>query len=365
MLESRLIEGITELDERFKRASDLSPLVGAWLVPDKVELRDQDLVYSGASREPVEPDRKAIREGVLGGFIRLTNATNKEVLEYARRWGVLGLCRDHGLPATHQMKTASADMITADPLIYLFNCEQRNADGWIYEPLDRWKYFSEQVRTLITLALALHKGKLGEKEHWDIVLGGPWGKPGYVRTMSSNTGEILHFEPSLVESKIRLSFVVNRWLAMTAVRPFFFWAEEYPDLELSPPFNLPKGHNLLSVLAVQAMLLINRSTDYSICAGCDKPFFLRRGQSSNRRSFCRECGLKAARREAVRRYYREERTNPSRVKRKALTETQVQAIKRALRRPKRGLVKQLAEKYGISIWTIYKIRERKTWDKLE
>jgi hypothetical protein len=113
------------------------------------------------------------------------------------------------------------------------------------------------------------------------------------------------------------------------------------------------------------MLLINGSPDYAVCYSCHTPFLLRKGQSANRRAYCKACGTKAARREATKKYYHQERSNTARQKRKRLTPKEVNAIQRALKKNRPGLVKELAKRYGVSEWAIYKIREGKTWKDKE
>jgi response regulator of citrate/malate metabolism len=64
---------------------------------------------------------------------------------------------------------------------------------------------------------------------------------------------------------------------------------------------------------------------------------------------------------ATQNYYHQERKAPNRKKRSALTEKQVTSIRRALQKKKPGTIEELAKKFHVSKWTIYKIAEGKSW----
>jgi hypothetical protein len=346
-----------------------------------------------------------MRREVFGGFLDLANADDQDILNYARQWGVLGLCQ-HGLPIAHEITPVQGQFA---PLLEAQACEGKQQDGWYYEPLDKWRYYASQMAAMVRLAVDLRNDRITEEEiqefknprrvkvkryesteyypYWDPLFEvHPLDRKRSKKAISTKAevmvspripGKREDWETVFQDfegpyqvilpvgvwtGRIALSTAINRWLGLTGIRPYFSWAGNETKFILGSSIH---AHSLLPIFAVQLMLLVNGSPDYAVCYSCHKPFFLRKGQNTSQRSYCKECGLKAARREAVKKYYHEQRQNPSRMKRKRLTPNQVQAIQKALKKPKPGLVKQLAAKYGVSAWAIYKIREGKTWKESE
>jgi uncharacterized Zn finger protein (UPF0148 family) len=219
-----------------------------------------------------------------------------------------------------------------------------------YEPLAIWRQFASECRAMMRLAFALRNGSEGEGGDWEIL----------------RTGVVDGVENRVGVGKYVLSGCINDWLEISGVRPRFLWMEgKHGEFELSGPGNV--GTNILSAISVQLMLLVNGSPDYAVCPECGNPFLLRKGQSKEGRAFCRKCGRKAAQKQAVQKYQRKLRDSQlSDTKRGQLNEKQAQTIKRKLdkyegRKFPPGFIRQIAEQYGVSVWAIYKIKERKSW----
>ena len=81
--------GPVELDRLFT--------ADTWRVPNSVELKGEALLWDVTKNQTIKvhPGRS-----MLDDFIRLHNAQPDQILKYAMRWGVLGICK-HGLPASH------------------------------------------------------------------------------------------------------------------------------------------------------------------------------------------------------------------------------------------------------------------------
>jgi hypothetical protein len=394
--------------EWYLKHSELSSLIEGWPIPSRVEIEGKSLIYNIVKYgERLEPDQATMRREILGGFLELADANDQAILEYARKWGVLGLCK-HGLPAAHSQ---SPDRKLKRFILEKPGCTITRKGDWLYEPLDRWRYYARQFRSIITLASELHKAHAKTKEEFQAALKAFYearqaaqeGRPHDKRhlldgqfklALSKQTGakrsstvpkvEISKEIPGKVEdwqivlqdyfrpyswgspdpvigARGVLCTVINRLLDISGVEPRVWWARETRFVLSS---RVARGF-IFPTLAVQLMLLVNGSPDYALCSSCSKPILLRKGQSISRKSYCTDCGPKAARREAVKKYYRAERANPERKKRGRLKAKEVQTIQRLLKKSKPGLVKELAKRYGVSEWAIYKIREGKTWKNSE
>src|SRR5712671_4863333 len=75
-----------------------------WPVPKRIVLDGECLRYTwtpGMDWPGITPDVLiGPAEGLLENFLRLRDAPASQILRYAQRWGVLGLC-DHDFPAQH------------------------------------------------------------------------------------------------------------------------------------------------------------------------------------------------------------------------------------------------------------------------
>lgn len=394
--------------EWYLKHPELSSLIEDWPIPSRVEIEGKSLIYDIVKYgERLEPDQITMRREILGGFLEMADADDQTILEYARKWGVLGLCR-HGLPAAHR---GSPDRKLRRFILEKPGCTITRKGDWLYESLDRWRHYARLFRSIIALAVELSKAQAMSEEEFRVAAialkkevqamneGRPHNKESVefhfrfippkeigakrstvipkIEISSKIPGRVQDWQIVLQDSwdgslggfavdpiifaRIKLCNVINGLLDLSGVQPRIWWARETRFVLTG---RAARGF-LFSRLAVQLMLLINGSPDYALCSSCSKPILLRKGQSISRRSYCTDCGPKAARREAVKKYYKAERTDPERKKRKRLTAKEVQTIQRTLKRNKPGLVKELAAKYGVSEWAIYKIREGKTWKDSE
>jgi hypothetical protein len=173
--------------------------------------------------------------------------------------------------------------------------------------------------------------------------------------------ETRHIEPVL-NGRWALSTIISHWMRVNNIRPFLVWGspgKNAPSIHLS---GNSWGGKLMPVLAVQMMFVASNSVDLALCTGCSEPFLLSRGQSLHRNSYCLECRRrKIPQQRAAQNYHERERKSPNRKKRSALTEKQVASIRRTLKKRRPGTIEELAEKFNVSKWAIYKITEGKSW----
>ena len=365
------------------KPNELSPLIGGWVIPEDMRVDDGILFWRwGNFGDPITPDQRTMRMEILDKFLCINDAEDEVILNYAQRWGVLGLC-EHGFPFGHEL--FSEEKIEGFKYGGRIGvCVPKPVQHYNPESLERWRHYSRQMRAIVALATTLRNlkpenirlpkkfdpkgfrvekiarddGSFRSTVHIPSYLP---GKPEDWTTLFQDGGSFITgvYDPVKMGQSL-LSLVIGEWLYKSDVRPHFLWFGDKSSFELrSDAF----AHGLFSILTIQLMLLINGSPDYALCSGCSQPLLLRKGQSRARKSFCKDCGLKASRKESVKRYLQQERENPNREKRKRLTGKQVQAIHRALQKPKPRLVEELAEKYNVSKWAIYKIREGKTHSK--
>jgi len=356
------------LNEWFLNAP--APFASGWIAPGEVRIDGANLLSTMGRR--INPDRKTQR-ALLIRFANLKTKSDQEILDFAREWGVLGIC-EHGRPAGHQL-TVLGNWTTPEALPEIERavrnglgfkiklkkstdlprpfveqaCECPKQDGWFCEPLQKWRHYAEQMSAILKLAVEFRSGKIGTKEDWEIAMR-EW--------LIDNPGCDVYGVDETATGRSKLAVIITHWLRVNDVRPVFEWSSTDLGIKLRSP--ALGNWFLLPVLAMQLMLEVSNSLQVAMCSGCNEPFLLDRGQSLHRNSYCQQCRKRRIpQQRATQKYLQKERKSPNRKKRIALTENLVSSIKSSLKKGKSA--KALGKKYGVSKWTIYKIGQGKNW----
>lgn len=205
------------------------------MIPARVELEGKYLrasAHFSANAARVFPDRT-----LLGRFVGLGQAPDEDVVRFAQRWGLLGLCR-HGLPSAHTMR--------GEPRPH--RCTRRIRDGLAYEPLAAWREHSQQARAILNLAAALHEERVWLPSDWAALGIDNW----HVGWLHTN-----------------LSAVLNGWLDVGAVVPRFTWLDAQRP-RLGTPRILLDGDGLMGGVAALLLLAVAKSEEVIPCSepGC-------------------------------------------------------------------------------------------------
>jgi len=266
--------------------------LGRLLVPTRVNVEGDRLVWA----VPVAHDEFGIdytdfsgykqvtpQAGLLTQFVQLADAPAEQIAQYARRWGMLGLC-EHGVPAGHGR---SADGRTH------FGCPLQG-QAWVstdagfeltaWEPLELWRRYAREAAVLLSIAATLHRGEPAPVENW--------------RALSSLASHVDGWYWA-VERTGRSNFVrvqqgilqiqLNDWLALGGVRPYFDWgvAEGQPE---QPPTVRIGAESLFGALALYLVAAVASADGFVMCAGCKRPYpSAKRQPSAGRRNFCPDC----------------------------------------------------------------------------
>jgi hypothetical protein len=352
---------IDELREERHRA--LSALIPIWRRPGSVKVEGNNLVYSARTvrtylntDKPYEP---------LQSFLALDGAVDSRIASFARRWGVLGIC-EHGLPASHNSgfytfpDTPGWTLYEQDEFREHCNPLGRKSGDW-YEPLAEWNFWIRQASIIVRLGADLHGSRPGRTDDWNAMGYKPEGYKHFTARGQSvkliAEPRVPSLPPPVPIGRMLLAQYINDWLAITGVRPFFFWEDgEHGFCLLSEGID-----TLLATLSVQILLLINKASGYAFCSNCGRPFLLRHRQSAARNIYCdsTNCGTAASRRAAQKQYRLREQQDPSREKRQIkITRDEKQTIRRLCNTYEEyppNFIKNLAKKYEVDISYIYRI----------
>lgn len=255
-----------------------------WYIPKKIWLEPDKLIW-----EP-DPDVREVRPGpgMLTDFVNLAVGPDERILKFAQRWGVLMLC-EHGLPTSHNPhKRSSAG--------FEFGCYPRGwfdrPPGVVWAPLADWRFWARQARALLNIAANLHCDKVGEPSDWQTV---------YERTNTSHSA-VPWWQQDIEVDRMKVADVVNEWLDLAQSRLFLRWRPaQSPSVEVS-------GASLFGSLGVQILFAISRSDGLALCSACGIPYPPSKRPKPGQRNYCRDCGKKAAQRDAAR-DYRKRRAN--------------------------------------------------------
>jgi hypothetical protein len=263
-----------------------------WRAPCGVELDDErDCLLYPMNR--AHERRIRAGAGLLEGFISLADAPPQVIRNFARRWGVLALCR-HGLPMSHNGVRSNPDKQE----IASWGCAPILADGgWdtLLEPLEPWRRLSGAARGMLNVGASLRDGRPGTISDWRSI-DGAFFKAAVLYTVrtgrdlppvdSRETWRALLEQVPLgrdVEfDRAVLGQLLNDGLRMGMARPFIDWDEQSPRITLA-------GDGLFGALAVQLLFAASSARGLATCTFCGQPYVPTRRPRSDQRRFCPSC----------------------------------------------------------------------------
>ena len=226
---------------------------------------------------------------LLDEFVRLTDATDADIVEFAERRGVLGLCRCR-LPHSHN----SADKRAI---------EERHSSYCVplyWERLTDWRFWARQFRASLNVAAAIQKEEIADLDDLNFLWQGrlPALPPRLPRRGSARHEELL------LVFRCKLADHVSRLLSLARVLPELKSTGRTLSIVLVPSGEV----NLFGHLTLQLMTAMARTEGLGLCSGCGESYVITGNRPNpNRRSYCPQCGRRAALRDAAREYRRRKR----------------------------------------------------------
>jgi hypothetical protein len=299
---------MTKINEEQKKwdLAGLSPggpiQSGKIAVPGLIELQDERLVYKylqgDSGWKHVETSSKLLTE-----FIGLADGPPERICNFARIWGVLGIC-EHGLPANHNPLPL--------PFPSIFSSEGKAwckplglSESWVpydwepqgWEPVEAWLQFARQAMAILKIASKLYESpfnkELGDREDWETIY--------EYRPKNWGDSELkLDLIPIIMSNRNQawesLSTVVNEWLFVANVRPELRWSGD----RLTVSFGI--YGSLFGALASQLMLAVSRTRGIAFCSDCGQLYTPKSNVRSEKKHYCLGCGRRGAMRQASKKY---------------------------------------------------------------
>jgi hypothetical protein len=243
----------------------------------------------GVRREP--------SPGMLSEFVQLHRKDDQQILAYARSWGVLGLCI-HDLPCSHNQYPNGIENRVRPCLPELVKpLPKTGSEFRLQESLQLWRFWSLKAQSLLNIGACANQGKIARLEDWQVVKD----------IWDSGLGETAWepFMESAENARAELARELDRWISIGQVRPQIGWRNKRgPKAQFSLEA-VTSGPNLFGLLALNIAVAIaagDGEKGLAICSACAQSYIPKRRPDPNRRNYCANCGLRAAQRDASRRY---------------------------------------------------------------
>ena len=240
--------------------------------------------------------------GMLEEFVGLADADESKYLEYACRWGLLELCKEHYEPTNHNYNCAP---IVPSRMVVLGTTDQAAkehretllSEG---EPICAWRNHARFARALLNIAARLHEGEIGSDEDWKTLHFDEAGFLGWdyaTERRKAKTFPDIDHEKSLIADGVN-----TYWLGSSGVQPRVYWKAT----RLIITFECPKPYGkLFANLAIQLMMAISQLDSVAICSACGQSYKPRRRPKCNQRRYCQSPNCqKVAQRDASADYRR-------------------------------------------------------------
>lgn len=242
------------------------PVHQTWRIPRSIKSRDGSIEWNPAGRY-----RDAAPDGqLLERFLGLYSAPDAAILQFARRYGPLGIC-PHGLPSSHDA-----------------NCRPAGwQDGLCRETLSDWRFYSAHAVAVLKVAAALTRDQLPAPADWQTIYQRSGRKaPWWTRDIGverENVADVL--QEMLSHGSPRLTAVWNPGCR--------------PALEIAPG-------GLYGVIAIQVCLRAAQTDGLARCDSCACWFTPpQRKPKAGQRTFCPDCRASGAPARFARRDYLE------------------------------------------------------------
>jgi hypothetical protein len=274
-----------------------------WSVPHVVELRGAPAGLAWREGEGAGRwDEVEAPLDLLERFMGQAEATDAQLLAFAKIWGPLRLCDEHRLPVAHDLHRLAAPWpaplrrharapVALCPTRTLRPSGAPKRSRTLWEPCAEWRGWAREARAILDSAARLNQGAIPLARDWETA---------QRRSQSPERAAGRRLE----ELRMTLSIYLDQWALFADVRPLVRWVGPRPIHSLgSGPYPGPYG-SLFGALAVQ---LADRVLQVGpvLCAGCGRRFEPNRPPRPRERLYCARRACKRARDATLKREQRE------------------------------------------------------------
>ena len=230
-------------------------------------------VFASAAQDPSE---------MVDRFV--TIKTDRDVLAFARRFGVLDLCV-HGRPSTHL------------GLVRL--CSGRQDARWNYELLERWHHYVALMKALLSIAVAIHDRRAGSAQNWETINN---SRPKNKRGRFPPANRLIE---NVSTAQLYLLEELEELILLGGVHPA-------PEWRPGEAVGIRHKGNALGLMALQILVAVGGAHAYAICNHCGTSFNRAKKGKPGQRSWCPECRATVSNRQRQR-DHRERKSEKERI----------------------------------------------------
>jgi hypothetical protein len=150
-------------------------------------------------------------KGMLEDFVALADADEHKYLEYACRWGLLDLCKEHYAPTSHNNNCEPIVPSRTHVFVTTAKAAEEHRETLLSEgePISAWRDYARFARALLNIAARLHQEEIGTDEDWRTLHFDESGFLGIDYSAKRREGTTF---PDLDREKSLLASGVNFWL---------------------------------------------------------------------------------------------------------------------------------------------------------
>ena len=261
---------------------------GTLIAPQSLELRGDALTFAAFGDGTGTPPPRAIPDDLLMRFMDLAEGSDKDVLQFAKRYAVLGICPDHALPVWHTDAVLTIEDFlvgyNAPKLLLRTNCRVQVASSprqppTRFERVSDWRLRAQRFKLVFECASKLKRGEKPTPLNRPFLLG--WAS----EPVTPDLRHAKHTGLIPIGHKVTpwqdLSRIVDSWLFDARVTPRLVERTNHPEIVLS-------GHPkyAFGALALQMLLFIRSTRVPEVCDHCgkDMPFRKRAAKTGQGRA---------------------------------------------------------------------------------
>lgn len=240
-------------------------------MPREVKLAGERLYWKGPFERSVQPGPR-----LLGDFLQLADEPAEKIEVYARRWGVIGICREEMPFSWHRR---------FDPCVPLGlprNMLKTKMSKPPWEPIGVWRFLARQLRGFLNVVAAVREEELAaERDLQDMQGQGPlafaWeADPHHYRIPTS---------PSLRQQALAVNMFIRQSHLMTEIIPVFFWG---PVILIHGATSRPGDavSGLYHALIMQARMAATQTEGWAVCSVGNHPYARGKRSRSGQRNYC-------------------------------------------------------------------------------
>lgn len=255
--------------------------MAGWPAPARIDLENEWLVWTGGARPELIRARADMWNELLERFVWLGEASDEDILKFARRWGLLGA---HHLGNYPELLDRAEEPLDHE-LASLATQTQGRLRG--REPVAAWRCWSHHAGAVLRVSDALRAGRIGGQN--DIaVLCHPsptaemWTDVAGLQPLWLQHPDRTPPDPTLRNHRELIELFVERWIRAGHVRPLLRWTARERAIELA-------GRGLMGAVAVSLLATVQGATNLAVCSGCSNLYVPERTPRETQRHFCGRC----------------------------------------------------------------------------